>query len=75
MVEMRTTKLKRLQKFCAGNVPVILDTFLYRSLKLTYPTDVGAIILDGRMTTEMGTRSLGQFVGVLSAADFRPVCV
>lgn len=37
-------------------------------------TDVAGIVLNSRMTTKMETVSLGQSVGVLTAADFRPVC-
>lgn len=35
--------------------------------------DVGAIVLDVRVTKVMRTGSLGQFVGILSSLDFRPV--
>lgn len=48
---------------------------LYRDLKLTYPTDVGGIVTDDRITTDIETGNLGQSVGVLASADFRPVCV
>lgn len=72
MVEVGSPELKKLQKFYAGRVPVILHSTLY-IIKLTYPTDVGSIALDGRMTAEMGTWSLEQSVGVLTAADSRPV--
>lgn len=58
MVEVGTPQLKNLQKFCAERGPVILHPELYRVLKLTYPMDVGSIVLDGRMTTEMETGSL-----------------
>lgn len=73
--EVGSLKLKRLSKFCAGRLPVLHQPSLYRALKQTYPVDVGGIVLDGRMTSEMDTRSLGQSVGVLAAADFHPVCV
>lgn len=52
-------------KFCEGRLQV---------LKLTYPKDVGGIVLDGRMTSKMGTCSLRRSVGVLAPADFRPIC-
>lgn len=68
------TKKKKLQKFCSGRVSVLLHSSLYKVVKLTYPTDFGGIVPDGRMTAEVGTGCLGQSVAVLSAADFRPAC-
>lgn len=74
MVENWNTRLeKKYEKFCARKVPVVLHTALYRTLKLPYPIDIGGIVLDSRMTSEMGTGSLRQSVGVFSFADFRPV--
>lgn len=65
MVEVRTRDLKKkLQKCCTERVLVILHPTLHRALKLMYPTDVGGIVLDVRITTEMGTGNLGQSVGV-----------
>lgn len=43
--------------------------------KISYLTDVGGIVLQGRITTEMSTWSLGQFIGVFSPADFCTVCL
>ena len=45
----------------------------YRTLRLKYPLDVGGISRDGRVTTELGTGSLRQAVGILTPEDFRPV--
>ena len=45
----------------------------YRSLKLRYPMDVGGITRDDRVSTELGTGSLRQAVGILTPKDFRPV--
>ena len=45
----------------------------YRSLKLRYPMDVGGITRDGRVSTELGTGSLRQAVGILTPKYFRPV--
>lgn len=36
--------------------------------------DVGGIVLDGQIKSEMGTGSLGKSIGVFSPADFRPFC-
>lgn len=65
MVELDSPDLIKLHNFCTGRVPLRLHPSLHRALKLTYPTDVGGIVLDGRMTTELGTGSLGQSVGFL----------
>lgn len=74
ILETGTPVLKKLAHFCAGRVPVVLHPSVYRAAKLTFPMDVGGIVPEGRMTTELGTGSLGHSVGVLSPADFRPVC-
>lgn len=66
--------LRKMQNFCTGRFPILLHPSLYRAAKLTYTMDVSRIILDGGMTMELGTRSLGHSVRVLSAADFHPVC-
>lgn len=72
--ETGTPELKKLSHFCAESVPVVLHPSVYRAAKLTFPMDVGRIVPGGRMTTELGTGSLGHSVGVLSPADFRPIC-
>lgn len=74
ILELENSTLKKLRHFCSGRVPVLLHPSLYRAVKLIYPTDVGGIVLDGRITTELGTGSLGQSVGVLTNVDFHPVC-
>lgn len=72
--ELDNANLKILRHFCSGRVPVLLHPSLYQAVKLNYPMDVGCIVLDGRMTTELGTGSLRQSVGALATADFQPVC-
>lgn len=59
---MVTLDLKKLLRFYADRVPVLIQPYLYRALKLAYPMDVGGIALNGRMTSEMVTGSLGQSV-------------
>lgn len=39
-------KKKKMAKLCAGWVPVLLYSSVYRALQLTFPTDVGQILLD-----------------------------
>ena len=46
---------------------------LDRSLKLRFNVDVGGITRDNRVTTELGTGSLRQAVGILTPKDFRPI--
>lgn len=57
--------LWKLRHFCAGRVPVIPHPSLYKAVKLTYHMDVGGIVLDAWMTSELGVGSLGESVWVL----------
>lgn len=36
--------------------------------------DVGGVVLDRQITSELGLENLGKYVGVLRPVDFRPVC-
>ena len=65
--------LKKMLPYCAGRVPILVHPSFYRSLKLRYPMDVGGITRDDRVSTELGTGSLRQAVGILTPKDFRPV--
>lgn len=56
-------------------VPVIRHPFLYRALKISYATDIGGTFLNGRMTAEMDTESLGQSVGVHSPRFLPSLCL
>ena len=58
---------------CTGRVPIYVHPSFYRSLKLWYPMDVRGISKDSRVTTELGTSSLRQAVGILTPEDFRSV--
>lgn len=60
MVQIESPCLKKLLQHCAGRVPVLLQASLYRELELTFLTDVGNIISEGRITPDIGTGSLGQ---------------
>ena len=40
---------------------------------MRFPLDVGGITSDDRVTTELGTGSLRQAVGILTPKDFRPI--
>ena len=65
--------LKKMLPYCAGRVPILVHPSFYRSLKLRYPMDVGGITRHDRVSTELGTDSLRQAVGILTPKDFRPV--
>ena len=69
LAELEHSSLKKCITFCSGRV----HPSLYRSLKLRFPIDVGGITRDNRVTTELGTGSLRQAVGILTPKDFRPV--
>lgn len=70
--ELGSPKLKKLAKFCAGRVLVLLYPSLYKALRLTYPIDISSIVRNEWMTSKFGTGNLGQSVGVLIPTDFRP---
>lgn len=59
MAQTGTTDLKKLSRSCAEWVTGLFHLSEYRAFKLKYPIDVGGIVLDERMTSELGTESLG----------------
>ena len=73
LAELEHPSLQKMLSNCAGRVPIYVHPSFYRSIKLRYPLDVGGISRDGRVTTELGTGSLRQAVGILTPEDFRPV--
>ena len=73
LADTTNTMLKKMLPYCAGRVPILVHPSFYRSLKLRYPMDVGGITRDDRVSTELGTGSLRQAVGILTPKDFRPV--
>lgn len=74
MFEIEGPYLKKLRHICGVMVPVLLHPSLYRTVKFIYPTDVVGIVLEGRITSELGTGSVGQSVEVITSGNFRPVC-
>ena len=73
LAELEHSSLKKCITYCPGRVPILVHPSLYRALKLKFPIDVGGITRDNRVTTELGTGSLRQAVGILTPKDFRPV--
>ena len=73
LAELEHSSLKKCITFCAGRVPILVHPSLYRSQKLRFPIDFGGITRDNRVSTELGTGSLRQAVGILTPKDFRPV--
>ena len=73
LADLRHYTLKKMLPFCSGRVPILVHPSFYRSLKLQYHIDVGGITRDDRVSTEIGTGSLRQVVGILTPEDFPPV--
>ena len=73
LAELEHSSLKRCLPYCAGRVPILVHPSLYRSLKVQFPLDVGGESRKCRMTSELGTGSLRQAVGILTSGDFRPI--
>ena len=73
LAELEHSSLKKILPFCSGRVPILVHPSFYRSLKLRYPMDVGGITRDDRVSSELGTGSLRQAVGILTPKDFRPI--
>ena len=73
LAELEHSSLRRCLPFCSGRVPIFVHPSFYRSLKVRFPLDVGGVSRDGRVTTELGTGSLRQAVGILTPEDFRPI--
>ena len=73
LAELEHSSLKKCLPFCSRRVPIFVHPSFYRSLKMRFPLDVGGITRDDRVTTELGTGSLRQAVGILTPKDFRPV--
>lgn len=63
IARVETTELCKVAKTCAWRTPVLLQPSLYEALKLTFPTDIGGIVLHGRITSDVGSGNLGQSVG------------
>ena len=73
LAELEHSSLKRCLPFCTGRTPILVHPSLYRSLKVRFPLDVGGVSRKCRITTELGTGSLRQAVGILTPEDFRPI--
>ena len=73
LANTKNAMLKKMLPFCSGRVPILVHPSFYRSLKLRYPMDVGGITRDDRVSTELGTGSLRQAVGIFTPKDFRPI--
>ena len=73
LVELEHSSLKKCIPYCSGRVPILVHPSLYRSLKLRFPLDVGGITRDNQVTSELGTGSLRQAVGILTSKDFQPI--
>ena len=73
LAKLEHSCLKRCLPYCSGRVHILVHSSLYRSLKVRFPLDVGRVSRKCRMTTELGSGSLRQAVGILTPGDFRPI--
>ena len=73
LAELGHPSLKRCLPYCTGRVPILVHPSPYWSLKVRFPMDVGGVSMNCRMTTEIGSGSLRQAVGILTPGDFRPI--
>ena len=73
LAELEHSFLKRCLLFFSGMVLILVHPSFYKSLKVRFPLDVGGITRDDRVTTELGTGSLRQAVGILTPKDFWPI--
>lgn len=60
---------KRLKLFCSERVPVLVNPYLYKTLKLTFPWDIGGLGIGEK--TEMGHRSIVKAVSILTPTMFK----
>lgn len=74
MVQVVSPELQKCSARCYEKAQVLLHTTLYRSVKITFLTDVCGIITGGWITSELDSYSLRQSVRVLTPVDFRPIC-
>ena len=73
LAELEHSSLHRMLNFSAGRVSTLVHPSFYRCLKVQLPLDVGGMSRNGLVTTELGTSSLRQAIGILTPKDFRPV--
>ena len=73
LAELQHPSLNQTLNNSDGWVSIYVHRFLYRSLKVRFPLDVSGLSRDGRVTTEIGTSSLRQAIGILTPEDFRPI--
>lgn len=57
MAQVELPRLTRLSKHYSGRAHFFLHPTLYRDVNITFPTDVGGIVKDGRITSDMGPGS------------------
>lgn len=75
MAKVESPDIKKMAKLCGEMIPIILHPILYRALKLTYPTDVSEIVLEGRIRSKMGTGTWGNRRGSLTSKFPSSLCL
>lgn len=58
MACFNSENVNRLQLYCVGRLLYFVHLLLYRSLKLTFPLDIGGLSRDGIIKSEMGLSSM-----------------
>ena len=71
--ELEHPSLKKISRFCSGLALIYVHPSFFRTSNLMSPLDVGGLIRDGRVTTEVGTGSLEHTIGILTPKDFETV--
>lgn len=70
MVEMKSPELKKNVKLLLPEDSSVALLIYHRAVKLTFPTEVGDIVSDGRTRTDIGSGRMGQSVAVPTDIDF-----
>ena len=71
LAELKHPSVKKALTFCSGRVPVYVHPSLYWALKLKYSLDVGCVLGDDRVTTELSKSSQRHAVGILTSEEVR----
>ena len=71
LVEMEHTSRKKMLSYYSIRVLIYAHCSFYRTLNLKFPMDVVGLSRDDRVTTEIGTGSLGHAVVILTREDFK----
>lgn len=63
-------KCKKLKQFCSRRIPIFIHPSLYRTVRLTFPRDIGRMSQDESIKNEMSQISMEQVIGDLIPGMF-----